>query len=54
MKKLIKIPVILIVVGALLYLAGVLLENYANRTNTVPGYVPGTGPSTNPNPTSGK
>lgn len=63
MKKLIKIPVILIVLGALLYLAGVLLENYANRTNTVPGFVPGIGPTvtppltptpTNPNPTSGK
>lgn len=63
MKKLIKIPVILIVVGALLYLAGVLLENYANRIETVPGFVPGKGPTeplpltpapTNPNPTSGK
>ena len=60
MKKMIKIPLILIVVGSLLYLAGVLLENYANRTNTVPGFVPGQGPTqtlpltptpTNPNPT---
>lgn len=36
MKKLIKIPVILIVVGALLYLAGILLENYADSTITTP------------------
>jgi hypothetical protein len=36
MKKLIKIPVILIVIGALLYLAGVLLENYADSTMTTP------------------
>lgn len=60
MKKMIKIPLILIAVGALLYIAGVLLENYANRIETVPGFVPGVGPTqplpltptpTNPNPT---
>jgi len=63
MKKLIKIPLTLIIVGALIYLAGVLLEMYANRINTVEGFVPGVGPTvtppltptpTNPNPTSGK
>lgn len=50
MKKMIKIPLILIIAGALFYLAGMLLEIYADRTNTAPGFQPGVGP-TNPNPT---
>ncbi|MBC7457953.1 MAG: hypothetical protein H7235_06720 [Bdellovibrionaceae bacterium] len=51
MKKLIKLGAILIVVGALLYLAGVLVELYATRTGTVPGFVPGSGPTAPLNPT---
>lgn len=45
MKKMMKIGVILVVIGALLYLAGTLLEMYANRIDSSP---------THSNPTSEK
>lgn len=36
MKKLIRIPLILIAVGLLLYIAGILVEKYAQHVETQP------------------
>jgi cation transporter-like permease len=53
MKKLIRIPLILIAVGLLLSIAGILLEKYAHHVETTPipqGPVPSNLPPTPPNP----
>jgi len=36
MKKIIKLPIILILIGALLYLTGVFIENYADHLSEKP------------------
>ena len=46
MKKIINIGLILIIAGAVLYLAGMLLENYANNMVATPKVTP-----TDPQPT---
>ncbi len=49
MKKMTKIALILMIVGAVLYLAGMLLENYANNMVETPKITP-----TGTQPTLGK